>query len=77
MCNSRKLTTISVSKENYLALKRLGFAGDSFNDVLTDVLKKIKSLQQQIELQDDCLIQSTSAVEVKTQFALEHDSTHE
>lgn len=49
MTNSHKLTTISVSKENYLALKKLGSAGDSFNDVLTDVLKKIKSLQQQIE----------------------------
>ena len=49
MTNSRKLTTISVSEENYLALKRLGSAGDSFNDVLTEVLKKIKSLQQQIE----------------------------
>lgn len=34
-------TTISVSKENYLALKRLGGTGDSFNDVLTEVLKKV------------------------------------
>jgi len=53
MSNSRKLTTISVSKENYLVLKRLGCAGDSFNDVLTDVLKKIKSLQQQTEPEGD------------------------
>jgi predicted CopG family antitoxin len=37
-----KLTTIAVSEENYLALKRLGSAGDSFNDVVTEVLKKVK-----------------------------------
>lgn len=40
--SSNKLTTIAVSKENYLALKRLGNAGDSFNDVVTEVLKKVK-----------------------------------
>jgi predicted CopG family antitoxin len=34
----RKLTTISVSHENYLILKRLGDTGDSFNDVLTRIL---------------------------------------
>jgi hypothetical protein len=39
----RKL--IAVSDENYLALKRLGMAGDSFNDVLTQILNKIKPLQ--------------------------------
>ena len=39
----RKL--IAVSEENYLALKRLGMAGDSFNDVLTQILKKVKPLQ--------------------------------
>lgn len=39
MSITRKLTTISVSWENYLALKKLGSAGDSFNDVLTEILK--------------------------------------
>lgn len=39
---NNKLTTIAISEENYLALKRLGSAGDSFNDVVTEVLKKIK-----------------------------------
>jgi len=79
MTISRKLTTISVSEENYLALKRLGSAGDSFNDVLTEVLKKIKSLQQQIEPVggQTSVIQSTIAVETKPKLALEHDSTHE
>jgi predicted CopG family antitoxin len=45
MDRSRKLITISVSEENYLALKRLGSAGDSFNDVLTGILKKKRLLQ--------------------------------
>ena len=35
---------IAVSEENYLTLKRLGSAGDSFNDVITEVLKQ-RSLQ--------------------------------
>ena len=42
-----KLKLIAVSSENYLALKRLGSAGDSFNDVLTEVLRKINSAPQQ------------------------------
>jgi len=42
MNKSRKeLTTISVSRENYLSLKKLGCAGEYFNDVLTEILKKI------------------------------------
>ena len=40
MCQTHKLKTISVSRENYLALKKLGSTGDSFNDVLTEILKK-------------------------------------
>ena len=40
-----KLTTISVSYENYLNLKKLGSTGDSFNDVLTELLKKVSPLQ--------------------------------
>jgi predicted CopG family antitoxin len=36
----KKLTTISVSRENYLSLKELRSAGDSFNDVITGILKK-------------------------------------
>jgi predicted CopG family antitoxin len=39
------LKMIAVSEENYLALKKLGTAGDSFNDVVTEVLKKVKSLE--------------------------------
>jgi predicted CopG family antitoxin len=41
---------ISVSDANYLALKRLGMAGDSFNDVLTQILNKIKPQQTEIRV---------------------------
>ena len=37
---SQKYTTISISEENYWILKKMGFAGDSFNDVLDRILKK-------------------------------------
>jgi predicted CopG family antitoxin len=36
----KSLKMIAVSKENYLTLKRLGSAGDSFNDVITEILKQ-------------------------------------
>ncbi|HSF51246.1 MAG TPA: antitoxin VapB family protein [Nitrososphaeraceae archaeon] len=32
-------TTISISKENYCILKKMGFTGESFNDVLDRILK--------------------------------------
>lgn len=44
------LKMISLSPENYNALKKLGGAGDSFNDVVTKVLKQIKDKQQNKEL---------------------------
>ena len=44
------LKHITVSETNYLALKALGKAGDSFNDVVTEVLKKLGSV---LELQFD------------------------
>jgi len=37
--NAKNLTTISISKSNYEILKNLGKTGDSFNDVLTRLLK--------------------------------------
>jgi predicted CopG family antitoxin len=51
MDRTHKLTTISVSQKNYLALKKLGNAGESFNDVITAVLKKVK-MQPQSEIRD-------------------------
>jgi predicted CopG family antitoxin len=36
----KTLKHITVDERNYLALKRLGSAGDSFNDVISRLLKK-------------------------------------
>ncbi|HZA06619.1 MAG TPA: hypothetical protein VE619_02850 [Nitrososphaeraceae archaeon] len=33
---------ICIPDENYRVLKQLGTVGDSFNDVMTEILKKIK-----------------------------------
>jgi predicted CopG family antitoxin len=41
--SSTKLRQIVVDDNNYKELKRLGHAGDSFNDVITQVLKKVKN----------------------------------
>lgn len=38
---STKLKHITVSERNYHNLKRLGSAGDSFNDVVTQLLKQV------------------------------------
>ena len=35
-------TTITLSKQNYEKLKKLGSFGESFDDVLSRVLKEIK-----------------------------------
>lgn len=37
------LKHIVISKENYTTLKNLGKAGDSFNDVLNMILKKLEA----------------------------------
>lgn len=34
---------IAVSSGNYLELKKLGFAGDSFNDVITELIQDRKN----------------------------------
>jgi predicted CopG family antitoxin len=36
---------ICISDKNYQVLKQFGTVGDSFNDVMTQILKKIKPLQ--------------------------------
>jgi predicted CopG family antitoxin len=38
-----RLKRIVVSEQNYLALKRQGYAGDSFNDVISKLLRIEKS----------------------------------
>ena len=37
-----KLTTIAISEENYRILKSLGETGDSFNDVISELIKSVK-----------------------------------
>jgi predicted CopG family antitoxin len=44
-----ELKHITISAENYNALKDLGKAGDSFNDVVTKVLGKINALPKIVE----------------------------
>ena len=39
---TQNLTTISISKDNYLVLKKMGQTGDSFNDVLTRILQQLQ-----------------------------------
>lgn len=39
--SQKTLKLIAVSEENYHTLKSLGGAGDSFNDVITKVLKQV------------------------------------
>ena len=38
------LKTIAISSENYENLKNLGRAGESFNDVITDLINKTRTL---------------------------------
>lgn len=42
-----KLKNIVISEDNYRILKELGNAGDSFNDVLTDILSFFLSGKKQ------------------------------
>jgi predicted CopG family antitoxin len=44
-----RLKRIVVSEHNYLALKRLGQAGDSFNDVISRLLQIDSSYQEKIQ----------------------------
>jgi predicted CopG family antitoxin len=45
---SPKLRQIAVNEDNYQALKELGQTGDSFNDVITAVLKKVKNKETEV-----------------------------
>ncbi len=53
-----RLKRIVVSERNYIALKRLGHAGDSFNDVISKLLRiqrnyQEKQLQEQESVGED------------------------
>ena len=47
--SSKTLKMIAVSEENYFTLKRLGSAGDSFNDVVSQLLKNAAAERRTME----------------------------
>jgi hypothetical protein len=47
-----KLKRIVVSQQNYLALKSLGYTGDSFNDVISKLLRIQRNYQEKQQQQD-------------------------
>lgn len=44
---------IVISERNYLALKKLGYAGDSFNDVISKLLRIERSYQEMKKKQQE------------------------
>jgi predicted CopG family antitoxin len=44
------LKHITVNEENYNTLKRLGNTADSFNDVITELLRKLDSQQTDVRV---------------------------
>jgi predicted CopG family antitoxin len=48
----KTLRHITVDEGNYLALKRLGSAGDSFNDVISKLLKTAITTEKEIEKEE-------------------------
>jgi predicted CopG family antitoxin len=53
-----RLKQISISEENYFILKSYGKAGDSFNDVISAMLRSLKSQQtdQSDQLKDQSVV---------------------
>jgi predicted CopG family antitoxin len=43
---NNKLTTIAVSRQNYEVLRTMGKTGDSFNDVITNILNHLRSREE-------------------------------
>lgn len=43
--SSKRLKLIAVDEQNYLILKRMGYTSESFNDVLTRLLKNNSMLE--------------------------------
>ena len=55
---------ILITLENYQTLKKLGGTGDSFNDVITNMLKKMNSLQQSssgVRPREEIVVNSTQS----------------
>jgi len=51
--NQQQFKHIVVDHKNYMQLKELGKAGDSFNDVITEVLEKIVTARREEEEQEE------------------------
>jgi predicted CopG family antitoxin len=53
-----RLKQISISEENYFILKSYGKAGDSFNDVISAMLRSLKTQQtdQRDQLSDQSVV---------------------
>jgi len=47
-----KLKRIVISEHNYLALKKIGYAGDSFNDVVSRLLQVYRAYQEEKNQQE-------------------------
>jgi hypothetical protein len=65
---STKRVNISISPENHLGLKKCGFAGDSFNDVISELLRdrtknKVAAVGSGLEAQDQLATSTKGAVE--------------
>ena len=48
-----KLKRIVVSEHNYLALKKVGYAGDSFNDVISKLLQAYRNYKEDKKKQEE------------------------
>ncbi len=48
-----KLKRIVISEHNYLALKKAGYAGDSFNDVVSRLLQVYRAYQEKKKQQEE------------------------
>jgi predicted CopG family antitoxin len=47
-----KLKRIVISEHNYLALKKVGYAGDSFNDVVSKLLQVYRAYKEKKEQEE-------------------------
>ena len=64
---TNRLTTISISKENHSILKTMGQTSDSFNDVLTRLLKNKSLLESasRVGTRDKQILTKTKTASIK------------
>lgn len=75
----KTLKMIAVSEENYLALKKLGSAGDSFNDVVTEVLKQVEKIDENklSRTIPGFAARNKSLIDTRIETPRGHESSHE